>query len=106
MRFMKPRPSFWQVHSPQGPKSSSPSGRTGVLCAACTTEYYATKGECKRCTEVSQEDKLHLWGIAAGVAAIGLGLAGMAWLSRGAATEYWQQARGALTLRIEKGFAL
>ncbi|CAJ1414176.1 unnamed protein product [Effrenium voratum] len=67
-------------------------GRTGVLCAACTTEYYATKGECKRCTEVSQEDKLHLWGIAAGVAAIGLGLAGMAWLSRGAATEYWQQA--------------
>ncbi|CAJ1452834.1 unnamed protein product [Effrenium voratum] len=67
-------------------------GRTGVLCAACTSEYYATKGECKKCTEVSQEDKLHLWGIATAVAASGLGLAGIAWLSRGAATEYWQQA--------------
>ncbi|CAJ1357015.1 unnamed protein product [Effrenium voratum] len=67
-------------------------GRTGVLCAACTAGHYATKGECEKCQETSQEDKLHLWGMAAAVAAIGLGLAGVAWLSRGTVTEYWKQA--------------
>ncbi|CAJ1434292.1 unnamed protein product [Effrenium voratum] len=67
-------------------------GRTGVLCAACTAGHYATKGECEKCQEASQEEKVHLWGTAAAVAAIGLGLAGVAWLSRGAVTEYWKQA--------------
>ncbi|CAJ1357018.1 unnamed protein product [Effrenium voratum] len=67
-------------------------GRTGVLCAACTAGHYATKGECEKCQEASQDEKVHLWGMAAAVAAIGLGLAGVAWLSRGAVTEYWKQA--------------
>ncbi|CAJ1439091.1 unnamed protein product [Effrenium voratum] len=67
-------------------------GRTGVLCAACTAGHYATKGECEKCQEASQDEKVHLWGTAAAVAAIGLGLAGVAWLSRGAVTEHWKQA--------------
>ncbi|CAJ1404734.1 unnamed protein product [Effrenium voratum] len=75
-------------------------GRTGVLCAACTAGHYATKGECEKCQEASQEEKVHLWGTAAAVAAIGLGLAGVAWLSRGAVTEYWKQAGGPLGPRF------
>ncbi|CAJ1439845.1 unnamed protein product [Effrenium voratum] len=76
---------------PDPAKPMCSEGRTGVLCAACTIGHYATKGACEKC-QASQEDKLHLWGMAAAVAAVGLGLAGVAWLSRGAVTEYWRQA--------------
>ncbi|CAJ1451907.1 unnamed protein product [Effrenium voratum] len=67
-------------------------GRTGVLCAACTAGHYATEGKCEKCQEASQEDKLRLWKIAGCGAAISLGLAGVAWLSRGVVTERWKQA--------------